>query len=437
MPSGGIGFAASSTKSKGAGCLESGSEGSPVAVAAAGGRLGASVVSGEPIMRTLRLLSLPLVALLLLVAAPAPARGQDGDARARVAALEREILGLFAAGKYEAAAEKCREEIALVPTSPAPRYNLACALARVGESEAALDALAKAVELGYDDADHMTEDPDLESIRGEERFAAILGKAKAANAAALAKLYEPPAEVAGVKTVEGDPEGGLRWRLRLPEDASKERPARLLVWLHPSGGSMNRVVEALSPQFAERGFALLVATQKRWMGWSEDDAKRLIGRTLPDVSAREDVDGERPVLLGFSAGGQMALTLYDRDPGRYGGLILDAAYPIDMEAYRQRRMEATKPPADAAVKEVPILVLVGDRDGGVRIWDLADADWRAAGVPLTIDRVPGGKHEWLARGEHLTKLLDWLAAVAAGDLPGRPAPKEVPEDAPKDTPKKE
>jgi pimeloyl-ACP methyl ester carboxylesterase len=185
---------------------------------------------------------------------------------------------------------------------------------------------------------------------------------------------------------------------------------------------MNRVVEALSPCFAEKGFALLVPTQKTWTAWSDSDAKRLLGKTLPDVAKREDVDAERPVLMGFSAGGQMALILYARDPGRFGGLVLDAAYPIDMEAYRQRRMAATKPPADEATKKVPILVLVGDQDGGTKVWDLAEPEWRAAGVPLSIDRVPGGKHEWLARGDHLTRLLTWLGDVAAGRLPGLPEP---------------
>jgi hypothetical protein len=119
---------------------------------------------------------------------------------------------------------------------------------------------------------------------------------------------------------------------------------------------------------------------------------------------------------------------YGRHPEGYGGLVLDAAYPVDRDAYEAGKLAATKPPADDAVKKV--FVLVGDQDGGLRIWDMAEADWRKAGVPLTIDRVAGGRHEWLATGDHLRKLLAWLGDVAAGkrptDVPSAPAPKADP-----------
>ena len=49
-------------------------------------------------------------------------------------------------------------------------YNLACALARQAKVEQALDALDKAIQLGYTDADHVMRDTDLVSIRGASRF---------------------------------------------------------------------------------------------------------------------------------------------------------------------------------------------------------------------------------------------------------------------------
>ena len=53
---------------------------------------------------------------------------------------------------------------------------------------------------------------------------------------AYAKGYRPGKEIAGVKTGEDFPEGGLRYRLRMDPEATAEKPNKLIVWLHPSGG---------------------------------------------------------------------------------------------------------------------------------------------------------------------------------------------------------
>ena len=55
-------------------------------------------------------------------------------------------------------------------------YNLACSLALLDRTGEALDALARAIDLGYDDGDWMRTDTDLQSIRGDERFQALLKK---------------------------------------------------------------------------------------------------------------------------------------------------------------------------------------------------------------------------------------------------------------------
>jgi len=349
--------------------------------------------------------ALSVVLGLILLAAPAPA--QD-DARARFTALGREVRAAFAAEDYETAAAKCREQIELAPSMSGPHYNLACALARTGKKEEALASLRKAVELGYDDAAHLRSDPDLESLREEAPFAEIAAAAEKAAKEALERLYEPGEEIDEVATREGNPEGGLRWRLRIAKDAGKENVQRLILWLHPSGGSMNRVVEALSPELTKRGFALLVPTAKNWTSWSGADAKKLLGRTLEDVAKVEGLDAQRPLLMGFSAGGQMAINLWAEDASQFGGLVLDAAYPIDTEAYRRREIRPIDLPEGDAKKSVPIFVLVGDRDGGHRVWKQVEVPWTEAGVPLEVIYVAGGRHEWLLRGEQKTAFLTWL-----------------------------
>src|SRR5205814_972038 len=105
----------------------------------------------------------------------------------------------------------------------------------------------------------------------EPRYKEILTKIKANDEARVEKGKEIP----GVKSVEGAPDGGLRYRLRLSPTASKEKPSRLMIWMHPSGGSMNAAVEALAPRFNKDGFALLVFTRKNFVGWSSDDSAKI------------------------------------------------------------------------------------------------------------------------------------------------------------------
>jgi predicted esterase len=373
---------------------------------------------GSPALRRL------VMSLLATVAFAAGARGavaEDDEAarRNRYGALEHEILRATAEKRWEEVERLTREQIRLLPKDWNAHYNLACALALQGASKRsdALANLRRAVELGFDWPTHIEVDRDLDSLRGEPAFAEILAAARVAEAKRLANLYEPPQPVRGVKTVEGDPADGLRWRLRISPDASAKKPHRLVVWLHPSGGSMNARIEPIAADLAAKGWALLVMTSKRWESWTDLDAKRLLEKTLPDVARVEGVDPARPVLLGYSAGGQMALRLWEQDPARFGGVVLDAAYPSS-----DRRPDGTVAPRALAkvpgLDKTPVFVLVGDADEGHRLWKAAEDPWRKAGVPLRVTYVPGGEHQWLFGSEEGAALLAWLGDIAAGKCPG-------------------
>lgn len=57
-------------------------------------------------------------------------------------------------------------------------YNLACAYALNGDTDEALTALEKSVDVGFTDAGHIEKDPDLKSLHGEDRFQQLLRKLK-------------------------------------------------------------------------------------------------------------------------------------------------------------------------------------------------------------------------------------------------------------------
>jgi poly(3-hydroxybutyrate) depolymerase len=365
--------------------------------------------------RPLAILALSTLALLPVALVARGARAEDAGApggESPLEALDAKVTAAFAAKDYEKAAALCREQIAIDAKYAGAPYNLACALARLGKKEEALASLRSSVDLGYTDAAHMQEDADLESLRGEKGFAEIVALARAADAKAVEAAYEAASPIEGVKTVEGRPEGGLRWRLRISPAASVEKPHRLVVWLHPSGGSMNAKIEPMAPAFAAKGYALLVVTAKRWSGWSDEDSRRLMEVTLPDAAKTPGLDAKRPVLMGFSAGGQAALRLWAKDPARLGGMILDAAYPMDVEAYlREHRIEPMTVPEGEAPKGVPILAFVGDADQGHMMWKMIEDGWKAMGIPLQVVYVAGGKHAWLVGQDEETVLYGWLGGL--------------------------
>ena len=58
----------------------------------------------------------------------------------------------------------------LEPSNPMVFYNLACSYSLSGELDQAVDALEKALQLGYRDFDWLARDPDLKKLRSHVAF---------------------------------------------------------------------------------------------------------------------------------------------------------------------------------------------------------------------------------------------------------------------------
>lgn len=108
--------------------------------------------------------------------------GVEGAAARRVLAhvftttsfyLPRDFLAGDRPGHAAAALEVAAE---IEPDNFVIRYNRACALALAGRPDAALDALERAVDGGFADAELMASDPDLEGLRDTDRFRALAAK---------------------------------------------------------------------------------------------------------------------------------------------------------------------------------------------------------------------------------------------------------------------
>ncbi len=342
--------------------------------------------------------------------ADAPAGGQVSadQIRRQAGKLHVKLYKAFQRKDYAAAAEAC-EQAAKLPLSGQLRsgflYNHACALARLGRTDAAMAKLTEAVESGWANLAHLEKDPDLAPLRKLDAYRKIVQT--------LSTDAGPTVQAGKDRTViTGRAGRGFAYRVLLGPDASAESPHRLVVWLHPSGSLANHAPARMAKTLWKHGLGLIVFEGKSAVGWTGQDIQR-IGPTLEAAAQADRIDGRRPLLLGYSAGGQAGLVLWRRDPGAWGGLILDAAYPLDMDAYAAGKVKMLSLPDQKDFSPAPVFVLVGDKDGGARLWKEAQAQWTDRIPHFTVHYVPNGRHAWLFGKDQVRQLDAWLGKVLA------------------------
>ena len=84
-------------------------------------------------------------------------------------------------GLYEKGLKVDKKLIRLRPDNPIIHYNLACSLSLSGDLTNSFKAIKRAIELGYDDFIFLSRDPDLENLRGDERFMEFIRKFKTSS----------------------------------------------------------------------------------------------------------------------------------------------------------------------------------------------------------------------------------------------------------------
>lgn len=116
---------------------------------------------------------------------------------------------------YPQALELGKQSLKLVPHDPVTHYNLACVLAQTQQTDAALDALHKAVDSGFRNVAHIQADGDLTALRGTKRFQEIVEVAKEAKPKShpwLARKALPLLAKDGVATVQSS---NTQWNPKL------------------------------------------------------------------------------------------------------------------------------------------------------------------------------------------------------------------------------
>lgn len=125
----------------------------------------------RPPALSLRLLRLPLSVGVVFAAALATASPRQAE----IAAMYPVMIKAVESGNFGQARNICDQAILWDPDNPVHHYNLACIEARAGGLRLphAIPALQRAAELGFTEIGTLRNDPDLDAIRHDSRFAAI------------------------------------------------------------------------------------------------------------------------------------------------------------------------------------------------------------------------------------------------------------------------
>jgi len=92
--------------------------------------------------------------------------------------LKAQFVEAVREGDTETMTETCRKGVRLLPDDPTWQYNLACSLAYFKDQAPALEALEKAIDLGFRDADAIANDVDLKRLAGQPRFGELVEYAR-------------------------------------------------------------------------------------------------------------------------------------------------------------------------------------------------------------------------------------------------------------------
>ena len=270
---------------------------------------------------------------------------------------------------------------------------------------------------------------------------------------ALRGPSEPPVLPGRLEDVETTTDDGTRVRswLCLPEGASAESPAPLLLWIHGGPlGSWNAWSWRWNPWLAvAQGYAVLLPdpalstgygldfVARGWGAWGKAPYTDLMAATDAAV-ARPDVDESRTAAMGGSFGGYMANWVAGHTD-RFKAIVTHASLwaldqfgpTTDAPWYWAREMTpemALENSPHLSVDEIvtPMLVIHGDRDyrvpigEGLRLWAelAARAEGEDGAMPHKFLYFPDENH-WVLTPAHAKIWYETVLAFADHHVLGR------------------
>jgi phospholipase/carboxylesterase len=228
--------------------------------------------------------------------------------------LEAEFERAYEARDWSAAIKAGEQVVALVPAEARPAYNLACAHALAGQTEAAIAWLGRAAERGFASVEVFDNDADLDGLRGDARLSTVR-EVVVRNHGRI--LSEAKAAVEDRPIV-----------FHVPAAAWDRDPATrpLLIALHGYGSSASEMLPAFRAFADATGVVLALpegaVPHRDGFDWvSPDHAEAVVMHTLDVARARYPYDPRQVVLAGFSQGASMAMRVALRHPDVFRGVV--------------------------------------------------------------------------------------------------------------------
>lgn len=263
--------------------------------------------------------------------------------------------------------------------------------AKLGSPEEALRLLGRSAELGYTGVRSFEEHEHLGSLREHADFLAILGRVQENARRRLAGFQEHAA--------------GHQHPVFVPTGLPSGTAPPLIVALHGTGGTGAGMLAVLKTAAQRNGAVLLGldALRPRGNGYSwtyRDEAEWLILDAIETAVDTHGVDSKRVVLVGFSQGANIALTLAQTHPDRMRAILpICGHYEPDL--------------VDDGSTPARVFLLTGENDAWKDTYRRAQRDFQRAGAKTRLRTVPGLGHEVPTgrSGEaELTKALRWCLA---------------------------
>lgn len=344
-------------------------------------------------------------------------------------------------GRWQAAAELFEQVLALRPGHPRSLYNLACCRSRLGNQEAAAEALEAAWQAGLHDITLLSTDPDLEGLRTTRKGKRLITRLieEEQNRRRLRGtplLFEAPM-VAGARVVT-------------PKTIEPGRRYPLVVVLHGHGGSNDRMAglftaAGLSPDVIVcapsaphpvwlnngQGFSwyppatlyneILAARREADPSLSlqqaraaverleQDAAERYVLSAIDAVSRDYPVDPERTFVVGHSEGGVLAYGLALSAPNRFRGLVVIGT--------RLRAADAAPERLEQAAGQLRVLICHSPDDEAMAFTEGRSAyrTLKGAGIDTSFERYAGGHGLTV---ELIRRIAGWIDRAARKESGG-------------------
>jgi len=285
---------------------------------------------------------------------------------------------MYAAEKYELALKAAEIICDRHPESARWHFFAGALYAKLGHIDQAIEALQTCAKNKYTGISSFEQNSDLDPIRDNAEFEAIVGTVRA-NAKARMNEFQAEAKRHKPKSF-------------FPKSTDIKPP--LVIALHGTGMDGQSMFGALKKACEDQGAILIAPDALRPAGkgfsWTyRDESKWFVNYLIEDAIENHNADPDRVILIGFSQGANIALILGQTQPETFKAVVPICGH------YEAQNAESAGTPA-------PFYLLSGARDPWKKTYVKAKNDFVAAGGEVK-SRLIAGKGHQLPTGKSGTK----------------------------------